>query len=158
MSKRRAQVTTMVLCLTGIFTLFVALMVFFTQGSQIRVTATVLSESCHPKADLATGQTETRCDATVQFITASGRRITTKITDAFPYEFYGSASFRKINLRYFSNDPTGPMKQSNYMTLTAFVLITVFAGTAALLGGWGFARADRLAARSRRKYMERYSS
>ncbi len=42
MSKRRAQFKTMGLCPTGICLLFVALIVFFTQGSQIRVTATVL--------------------------------------------------------------------------------------------------------------------
>jgi hypothetical protein len=53
MSKRRAQFTTLGLCLTGIFMLFVALIVFSAQGSQLRVTATVLSEGCHPKTDLA---------------------------------------------------------------------------------------------------------
>ncbi len=55
MSKRSAQFTTMGLCLTGFFMLFVALIAFSPQGSQIRVTATVLSESCHPKFYLATG-------------------------------------------------------------------------------------------------------
>lgn len=123
----------------------IALGVFLTQGSQITVTASVLSEHCHPQVDLATGQGETRCDAVVQFTTTAGRIITTTVTDAFPSEFRGSGPSKTIDLRYDSSDPTQPFKQSNYMSVDTFVLLLAFACAAVLFGSWGFKRAPQLA-------------
>jgi hypothetical protein len=138
-----------VMCLVGVLLAGLGLGVFLTQGSQIRVTAKVLSEKCHPSTDLADGQTETRCDADVQFTTASGQLITTSVTDAFPYEFSGEGQSRTIDLRYDSGDPAQPFKQSNYMSAGEFVLLLIIGVAAMLFGGWGLRRVRRMAGTGR---------
>jgi hypothetical protein len=135
-----------VMCLVGVLLVGLALGVFLTQGSQIRVTAKVLSEKCRPRTDLAFGQTETRCDADVQFTTASGQLIRTSVTNAFLYEFSGEARSRTIDLRYNSSDPAQPFKQSNYMSAGEFVLLLIIGVAAMLFGGWGLVRVRRMAA------------
>lgn len=133
---RVGRAAAIIMCLIGVLLAGIALGVFLTQGSQIRVRAHVLSERCHPQTDLATGQPETRCDAQVQFTTVKGQVIRTTVTDALPYEFSGTGHFRTIALRYNSGDPTQPFKQSNYMPVDAFVVLLVFGAAAILFGGW----------------------
>jgi hypothetical protein len=67
-----ASVTMVVLAAVGALFVLVALIVFLTQGQQIRVTARVLSESCRPQYDVGDATTYTRCDAAVEFGDASG--------------------------------------------------------------------------------------
>ena len=132
----------------GLLMAGIALAVFLTQGSQVRVVARVLSERCHPRDDLAyPGSVETRCDAAVRF-TAGGRIITTTVTDAFPSEFSGSGRFRTIDLRYDNNDPAQPFKQSNDMPAATFIVLLVSGSAVLLLGCWGAARARWLADRA----------
>jgi hypothetical protein len=135
---RSLRAAAIIMCLIGVLFAGIALGIFLTQGSQIKVRAHVLSERCHFQTDLATGQPETRCDAQVQFATADGQVIRTTVTDAFPYEFSGTGHFRTIALRYDSNDPTQPFKQSNYMPVDTFVVLLVFGVAAILCGGWMF--------------------
>jgi hypothetical protein len=122
----------------GVLVAGIALVVFLTQGSQIKVQAHVLSERCHQQTDLATGEPETRCDAQVQFTAVNGQMIRTTVTDAFPYEFSGTGRSRTIALRYNSNDPAQPFKQSNYMPVGTFVVLLAFGLAAILFGGWMF--------------------
>jgi hypothetical protein len=141
----------LVVVLCGLVLVVIALSVFLTQGSQIRVVADVLSERCQPRIDLAyPAGTDTRCDAAVRFTTVTGRVITTTVTDAFPSEFSGSGRSRTIDLRYDSNDPAQPFKQSNYMPATTFISLLVAGAVVLLLGFWGVARARRLAGRTSR--------
>jgi hypothetical protein len=70
---RLARAYMIVLFLCGVVLAGIALLVFSTQGSQIQVTAKVLSERCHPQTDLATHQAETRCDADVEFTAVNSR-------------------------------------------------------------------------------------
>jgi uncharacterized BrkB/YihY/UPF0761 family membrane protein len=122
--RRQARVSGTVLLLTGAVMILVALGVFLTQGSQIRVTATVLSENCHSQYDLAVHTDETRCGAAVRFTTRSGQLISTTVTDAFPYEFsHRPGRSTTIQLRYDSSDPTQPFKQSNYMSVGEFCIV-----------------------------------
>ena len=141
---RLARAYMIVLFLCGVVLAGIALLVFSTQGSQIQVTAKVLSERCHPQTDLATHQVETRCDADVEFTAVNGQVIRTKITDAFPYEFSGSGQSRTIGLRYDESDPTQPYKQSNYMAVGVFVLLLVLGMAAMLFSVLGFRRARRM--------------
>jgi hypothetical protein len=61
--------------LVGAVMILIALGVFLTQGNQIRVTATVLSEHCHYQPDLgAPSATPTRCDASVRYADQSVSR------------------------------------------------------------------------------------
>jgi hypothetical protein len=137
--------------LAGLLMVLIALVVFLGQGSQIGVTARVLSKSCHLQTDLGTGQVETRCDAQVQFIAMNGQVIRTEITDAFPSEFSGSGRSQTIALRYDSGDSSQPFKQSNYMPVGTFILLLVIGTGVLTLGCWMYARAqwlaDRVAAR-----------
>lgn len=137
----------LVLTLCGLVLAVVALSVFLTQGSQIRVVAHVLSERCQPRFDLALASSQTRCDAVVRFTTVTGQVITTTITDAFPSEFSGSGRYRTITLRYDRNDPAQPFRQSNYMSAGTFVSLLALGAVVLLLGYWGVARARRLADR-----------
>jgi hypothetical protein len=139
----------LVVVLCGLLLVVIALGVFLTQGSQLRVVADVLSERCQPRIDLAyPAGPETRCDAVVRFTTVTGRVITTTITDAFPSEFSGSGRSRTIDLRYDRNDPAQPFKQSNYMPAGTFISLLASGGVVLLLGCWGVARARRLADRT----------
>ena len=133
-----ARALAAILCLIGVLMTALVLGVFLTQGSQMKARASVLSEQCHPQTDLATGQTETRCDAQVQYTTVNGQVIKTTITDAFPYEFSGTGHSRTIALRYDSNDPAQPFKQSNYMPIDTFVVMVVFGTAMILFAGWIF--------------------
>jgi hypothetical protein len=126
--------------------LSIALGVFLTQGRQVRVTATVLSEHCHLQSDLATGAQETRCDGSVRFTTRSGQIITTTVTDAFPYEFsHRPGGHRTIQLRYDSSDPADPYKQSNYMSVGVFLLLLGIGAVAVAAGVLWVVRAERIA-------------
>ena len=138
----------LVVVLCGLLLVVIALGVFLTQGSQIRVVADVLSERCQPRIDLASAGTETRCDAAVRFTSVTGRVITTTVTDAFPSEFSGSGRSRTIDLRYDRNDPAQPFKQSNYMPAGTFISLLASGAVVLLLGYWGVARARRLADRT----------
>src|SRR3984957_14666793 len=138
---RGVRVLMLVAGLCGLLMAGLALGVFLTQGSQVRVLARGLCEQCHPRDDLAyPGSVETRCDAAVRF-PAGGRTITTTVTDAFPSEFSGAGRFRTIDLRYVKNDPAHPFKQSNYMPAATFVVLLVAGCAVLLLGYWGAARA-----------------
>jgi hypothetical protein len=150
-SPRGIRVLAVILIIAGLFLAFIALAVFLSQGSQITVTAKVLSERCHPQYDLATHRGETRCDAGVQFITVSGRVVTTSVGDAFPSEFHGSGSSKTIDLRYDSDDPTEPYKQSNYMPLGTFLMLLGVGCAVLLWGSWMAARADHIAQRSQER-------
>jgi len=139
----------LVVVLCGLLLVVIALGVFLTQGSQIRVVADVLSERCQPRIDLAyPAGTETRCDAVVRFTTVTGRVITTTVTDAFPSEFSGSGRSRTIDLRYDRNGPAQPFKQSNYMPASTFISLLASGAVVLLLGYWGVARGRRLADRT----------
>lgn len=144
---RVARVCMTVLFLCGVVLAGGALIVFSTQGSQIQVTAKVLSERCHPQLDLATRQEETRCDADVEFTAVNGQVIRTKITDAFPYEFSGPGQSRTIGLRYDKSDPTQPYKQSNYISAGEFILLLVLGVAAMLFSAWRFMRVRRMGPR-----------
>jgi hypothetical protein len=138
--------------IVGALMLLIALGVFLTQGSQIRVTATVLSEHCHPQVDAATGVSETRCDASVRYTTRSGQVIATTVTDAFPDEFaHRPGSPTTIQLRYDSGDPANPNKQSNYMSVGVFVLVPALGVMASAVGTLWLVRADRLAENTARR-------
>ncbi len=153
---RVTRILMILMILIGLLLAGIALGVFLTQGSQIRMTANVLSERCHPQRDLGTGQVETRCDAAVRFMTVTGRVILTTVTDAFPYEFSGPRQSRTIDLRYDSNDPTQPFKQSNYMPAVTFVVLLVFGCAAILFGVWGVMRSGQLAERAARRRSGRF--
>ena len=110
------------------------------------MTGTVISEQCHPRFDAATHQSETRCDAAVRYLTSTGRVITTTVTDAFPFEFrHTPGKPATIRLRYDSNDPAHPYKQSNYMSLGPFLLLLGIGAPAAACGGWWHVPAERIA-------------
>jgi hypothetical protein len=130
--------------------ILIGLGVFLTQGSQIRVTATVLSETCGYQYDFgAPAASGTRCDATVRFTARSGQVIRTTVTDAFPYEFSHRAGRpTTIQLRYDSSDPTQPFKQSNYMSVGEFITVLGIGLVATTLGIWWLAGAERLAERA----------
>ena len=133
------------LAVIGVVMAGTALIVFFSQGSQIKVTAQVLTKRCGPKWDLATRMTETRCDASVRFTTRTGQVIVTTITDAFASEFTQRGRYDTIELRYDSNDPAQPYKESNYMDPTTFSVLLGFGCAATILTVWGYKRADRIA-------------
>src|SRR5215475_8105685 len=137
---------TVLLAFGAVFVL-IALTVFLTQGSQIRATATVLSEQCHYQYDAgAPSASGPRCDAPVRFTTRSGQVIRTTITDAFPYEFrHRPGQPTTIQLRYDSSDPTQPYKQSNYMSAGVFAMLLGIGGLLASLGLRGVLGAERFA-------------
>jgi hypothetical protein len=153
--RRQGRVAATVLLLIGALMILVALGVFLTQGSQIRVTATVLSEHCGYRYDFgAPASSGTRCDASVRFTTRSGRVIRTTVTDAFPYEFSHRAGRpTTIQLRYDSSDPTQPFKQSNYMSVGEFLIVLAIGLVATALGIWWLVGAERLAERAVRPRM-----
>jgi hypothetical protein len=143
--------------LVGACMVFLALGVFLTQGSQIAVSGTVISEQCHQQIDVATRQSETRCDAAVRYATSTGRVITTTVTDAFPYEFHHKPGQPEtIRLRYDSNDPAHPYKQSNYMSVGQFLVVLGIGTVFGALGAWWLARAERIAEKAVRR-LARYS-
>ena len=150
--RRQIRFVGAAMLLVGAVMVLIALGVLLTQGSQIPVTGTVLSERCHAQFDPATHQSETRCDAAVRFTTRTGRVITTTVTDAFPYEFHHKPGQpATIRLRYDSNDPAHPYKQSNYMSVGQFLLVLGIGAVAAGFGGWWLARAERIAERAVRR-------
>ena len=114
-------------------------------------TAKVLSEHCQQQFDIATHQSETRCNAAVQFTTTAGQVISTSVGDAFPTEFHGSGNSKTIDLRYDTDDPTAPYKQSNYMSLPTFLALLVAGCLLLLWGCWMAIRADRTAQRYRER-------
>jgi hypothetical protein len=107
----------------GAFVFFVAVLVYFTQGSQIEVTARVSDETCHQQTDYGDGSRETRCDMDATYTTVDGRTHRARITDAFASEIRHSGSVATIQLRYDRSDPRDPYKQSNLMSLPAFVIM-----------------------------------
>jgi hypothetical protein len=140
--------------LTGALMILIALGVFLTQGSQVRVTATVLSEHCHPQSDLATGSQQTRCDASVRFTTRSRQVIRTTVTDALSDEFSHQPGLpTTIQLRYDTSDPADPYKQSNYMSVGVFVLLLGIGVAAATAGIMWVVRAERYAQNAVRRRM-----
>jgi hypothetical protein len=153
--RRQGRVAATVLLLIGALMILVALGVFLTQGSQIRVTATVLSEHCGYRYDFgAPASSGMRCDASVRFTARSGRVIRTTVTDAFPYEFSHRAGRpTTIQLRYDSSDPTQPFKQSNYMSVGEFLIVLAIGLVATALGIWWLVGAERLAERAVRPRM-----
>jgi hypothetical protein len=150
--RRQARVWGTVLLLIGAVMILIALGVFLTQGSQIRVTATVLSESCQSQYDPAVFTYETRCDASVRFTTRSGQLISTTVTNAFPYEFsHRLGRPTTIQLRYDSDDPTQPFKQSNYMSVGEFWTVLGIGAVPTAFGILIVARAERFAANAVRR-------
>jgi hypothetical protein len=142
--RRQARVLGAGLLLTGAVMILIALGVFLTQGSQIRVTATVLSESCHSQYDLTVHADQTRCDAAVRFTTRSGQLIAATVTDAFPYEFsHRPGRSTTIQLRYDSSDPTQPFKQSNYMSVGELCTVLGVGVVCTAFGILAFTRAER---------------
>jgi hypothetical protein len=136
-----------IMLVVGAVMLLVALSVFLTQGSQILVTGTVVSKHCHPQLDLATGAGETRCDGAVRYRTRVGQIVATSVSDAFPYEFRHRPGMpTTIQLRYNSDDPTDPFKQSNYMSTGQFVLVLAIGSVAATFGALWLLRANQIAA------------
>lgn len=122
--RRQNRLLGSVLLLIGAVMILIALGVFLTQGSQIRVTANVLAEHCHPQYDPVVHTNETRCDATVRYASRSGQIIKTTVTDAFPSEFsHRLGRPTTIQIRYDSNDPAQPFKQSNFMSVGEFVVL-----------------------------------
>ena len=127
----------------------VALIVFLTQGSQLQVTATVLSEHCHKQFDVATDASETRCDAAVRYTTVTGRIDRTTINDAFRDEFnHPQGKPATIRLRYDRDYPADPFKQSNYMPAWTFVTLLGLGALAGTFGTVWLARAVRIAENS----------
>ena len=122
----------------GLFFLLIALTVFTTQGSQIQVRAQVLSEQCHSAFDLGDEQTETRCNLAVRFTSRSGQVVSTSVGDALESEISYAGNRQVIELRYDSNDPSQPFKQSNYMSVQVFILLMILGCAAALVGIWGW--------------------
>jgi hypothetical protein len=153
--RRQGRVAAIVLLAVGAVMFLIALCVFLTQGSQIRVTATVLSENCGYQYDFgAPAASGTRCNASVRFTTRSGQVIRTAVTDAFPYEFSHRAGRpMTIQLRYDSSDPTQPFKQSNYMSVGDFLIVLGVGLVATALGIWWLVGAERLAERAVRLRM-----
>lgn len=153
--RRQARVAGTVLLLVGAFMIFLALGVFLTQGSQIRVTATVLSEHCQYQYDFgAPAASGTRCDALVRFTTRSGQVIRTTVTDAFPYEFsHRPRRPTTIQLRYDSDDPIQPYKQSNYMSVGEFWTVLGIGAAPTAFGILIVARAERAAENAVRRRM-----
>jgi hypothetical protein len=152
-TRRKLKIIGASLLLLGIFIVLIALFIFLTQGSQVRVTATVLSERCHQVTEADEVTVDTRCDASVRFTTQSGRAIRTMITDAFPYEFnYRPGLPTTIQLRYFTSDPTAPMKQSNYMSVGEFLALLGFGALATTAGVALLGRQTRFAERHVRRY------
>jgi len=154
--RRQGRVAAIVLLSVGAVMILIALGVFLTQGSQIRVTATVLSENCGYQYDFgAPAASGTRCNASVRFTTRSGQVIRTTVTDAFPYEFSQRAGRpTTIQLRYDSSDPTQPFKQSNYMSAGQFLIVLGIGLVATALGIWWLVGAERLAERAVRLRMD----
>jgi hypothetical protein len=136
-----------------------ALTIYPSQGTQVTVSADVLSEHCQRYDDELAHVHQTLCNAAVQFVSVTGRVITTTVSDADPSDFRGTGDSRKVVLRYHPDDPAEPFPQGSYMPFGLFLLLLV-AGCAALLsGGWVLARLDRLAARSQeRAQVPRYSA
>jgi hypothetical protein len=155
--RRQNRVLGTVLLVFGAVFVVIALSVFLSQGSQIRVTATVLSEQCHYQYDAgAPSASGTRCDAPVRFATRSGQVIRTTITDAFPYEFsHRPGRPTTIQIRYDSSDPTQPDKQSNYMSVGVFAMLVGIGGLFALLGLRAVLGAERFAEKRVRLSMSR---
>jgi hypothetical protein len=122
----------------GLLFLLIALTVFTTQGSQIEVRAQVLSERCHNAFDPGDGQTETRCNLAVRFTTRSGQLIRTSVGDAFKSEISYAGNRQVIELRYESNDPSAPFKQSNYMSVQIFIFLMILGCAGTLIGLWGW--------------------
>jgi hypothetical protein len=143
--RRLIRVLGWVFAVLGAFFALIAL-VFLTQDSQIRVTATVLSRHCHPQYDAGTRQTETRCNALVRY-RAAGRVITTTITDAFPTEFTTTRHVMTIDLRYDPGFPADPDKQSNYMSAGEFALLMSISVLLLAGGAWWIIRAEAIAAK-----------
>jgi len=137
-----------VMILAGLLLILIALVVFLGQGSQIRVRARVLSKRCHFQTDLATGQPQTLCNAEVRFTAVSGQVVTTTVGGALSSEFSGSGRSQTIDLRYDSDDPSQPFKQSNYMPVSTFILLLVFGTGALAFGCWATARAGWFADRA----------
>jgi hypothetical protein len=144
--RRMFRVFGIVMLLVGAMLILISLGVFLTQGSQIEVTATVLSEHCHSQYDLALSTSQIRCDASVRFATRSGQIIRTTVTDAFPYEFGHRPGLpTTIQLRYDSTDPADPFKQSNYMPVGEFLPLLGAGAVATTFGVLWAARAERYA-------------
>jgi hypothetical protein len=69
-----------------------------------------------------------------------------EVSDAFPYEFQHRPGLpTTIQLRYDSNHPADPFKQSHFMTVGEFLLVLGLGGIAATFGVFWLARADRIA-------------
>lgn len=151
-TRRMLRVFGVVMLLVGATLILVALSVFLTQGSQVQVTGTVLSEHCHSQYDLALQTSQTRCDASVRFTTGSGQIIRTTVTDAFPYEFSHRPGLpTTIQLRYDSTDPSDPFKQSNYMSVGEFLPLLGAGAVAATFGILWATRAGRYAVNTIRR-------
>ena len=122
----------------GAFIVLIALIVFLGQGSQIRARALVLSEHCYNAFDVALNENETRCNLAVEFSTRSGQQIRTTVGGALESEISSAGNHRFIDLRYDSDDPTQPFKQSNYMSAPTFALLMAIGCGAISLGIWGW--------------------
>jgi hypothetical protein len=150
--RRQVRFLGIAMLVVGAVLILVALGVFLTQGSQIPVTAVVLSERCHPQVDLATGIGEIRCDVAARFTTRTGQVISTTVTDAYRSEIrHVPGKPPTIRLRYDSSDPSQPFKQSNYMSAGVFALVLGLGVLACGLGIWWLTRAQPIAENAVRK-------
>jgi hypothetical protein len=109
----------------GIFLICLASLVYFTQNSEIQVTAQVTGQTCHTQYNVALRYYEDRCDLRVQFKTVENQNIETGISNAISSEITpepgGSST---VQLRYYKNDPSHPDLQTNYMSTAMFLGIT----------------------------------
>jgi hypothetical protein len=144
--RRLIRVLGWVTAVLGVFFLLISLVVFLTQASEVRVTASVLSRNCSRQYDAGSRQTQTRCNALVRY-NADGRTITTTITDAFPTEFTPTGHGMTIDLRYDPGYPADPYKQSDYMSAGVFAALLSAGALILAAGTWWVIRAEPLAAK-----------
>ena len=139
--RRILRVARGLLIATGGLFVLIALIVYPFQGSQIEVTAQILTQTCHTNFNFATHQHEVRCDLDVRFRTRSGEVVTTTVGGALLSEINSRDGHTTIQLRYDPSDPKSPYKQSNYMPIGAFLGLLVGGIAVIAYSIWAFRRA-----------------
>ena len=139
--RRILKIARALLIAMGGLLVFIALIVYPFQGSQIEVTAQVLTQKCYTNFNFAMQQHEVRCDLAVRFRTKTGEVITTTVGGALASEINSRDGRETIQLRYDPNDPKSPYKQSNYMPFGVFIGLLVGGLAAIVYSIWAFRRA-----------------